>query len=44
MSCFWRQSELVGSSIAEPPKPHQKSLDRGIVHAILGRTFIWITV
>ncbi|XP_005089519.1 uncharacterized protein LOC101859451 isoform X2 [Aplysia californica] len=36
MSCFWRQSELVGASIAEPPKPHQKSLDRGIVHAILG--------
>lgn len=36
MSCFWRQSELVGASIAEPPKPHQRSLDRGIIHAILG--------
>ncbi|KAH9510188.1 hypothetical protein Btru_043708 [Bulinus truncatus] len=35
MSCFWRQSELVGASIAEPPKPYQKSLDRGIIHSIL---------
>ncbi|KAI8789838.1 Pomacea canaliculata zinc finger E-box-binding homeobox 2 X27 [Biomphalaria glabrata] len=35
MSCFWRQSDLVGASIAEPPKPYQKSLDRGIINAIL---------
>ncbi|RUS86333.1 hypothetical protein EGW08_005918 [Elysia chlorotica] len=35
MSCFWRQSDLVGASIAEPPKPHQRSLDRGIVQAII---------
>ncbi|GFS10662.1 hypothetical protein ElyMa_006651400 [Elysia marginata] len=35
MSCFWRQSDLVGASIADPPKPHQRSLDRGIVQAII---------
>ncbi|CAG5130660.1 unnamed protein product, partial [Candidula unifasciata] len=29
-------SELVGAIIAEPPKPYQRSLDRSIVHAILG--------
>ena len=38
MSCFWRQSDLVGASIADPPKPHQRSLDRGIVQAIIGKT------
>ncbi|XP_070211162.1 uncharacterized protein [Littorina saxatilis] len=35
MSCFWKQSELVGASIAEPPRPHHRSLDKGIINAIL---------
>ncbi|XP_076460608.1 uncharacterized protein LOC143293555 isoform X4 [Babylonia areolata] len=38
MSCFWKQSELVGASIAEPPRPHHRSLDRGIINAILDFT------
>ncbi|KAL8586382.1 hypothetical protein ACOMHN_022997 [Nucella lapillus] len=35
MSCFWKQSDLVGASIAEPPRPHHRSLDKGIINAIL---------
>ncbi|XP_076469033.1 uncharacterized protein LOC143299566 isoform X8 [Babylonia areolata] len=35
MSCFWKQADLVGASIAEPPRPHHRSLDKGIINAIL---------
>lgn len=36
-SCCSLQSELVGASIAEPPRPHHRSLDKGIINAILGK-------
>ncbi|XP_070210864.1 dentin sialophosphoprotein-like isoform X19 [Littorina saxatilis] len=35
MSCFWKQADLVGASIADPPRPHHRSLDKGIINAIL---------
>ncbi|XP_076463842.1 uncharacterized protein LOC143295992 [Babylonia areolata] len=35
MNCFWKQADLVGASIAESPRPNQRSLDRGIINAIL---------
>jgi hypothetical protein len=35
--CVCFQAELVGASIADPPRPDHHSLDKGIINAILGR-------
>ena len=34
------QSDLVGASIAEPPRPHHRSLDKGVINAILGQSTV----